>query len=129
MGQPDCLHRQSPAAEYIGGSESTQGSETSQYLQEEKSTEIPLVAASERGKAQTGSVRGSGVAGPQHGIVDGSGKCLESTSEEGERPVHETESDSRGIPSTAGHVESRGNLGGPSSKAKYSLATDSEPVP
>jgi len=30
----------------------TQGSETSQYLKEEKSTEIPLVAASERGTAR-----------------------------------------------------------------------------
>ena len=29
----------------------TEGSETSQYLQEYKSTEIPLVVASERGKA------------------------------------------------------------------------------
>jgi hypothetical protein len=32
-------------------------------------------------------------------------------------------------PSTAGHEEPCGNLGGPSPKAKYSLATDSEPVP
>ncbi len=31
----------------------TQGSETSQYLEEEKSKEIPSVAASERGGAQT----------------------------------------------------------------------------
>jgi len=31
--------------------------------------------------------------------------------------------------STAGHGKSRGNPGGPSPKAKYSLATDSEPVP
>ena len=31
----------------------TQGSETSQYLKEEKSTEILLVAASERGRGQT----------------------------------------------------------------------------
>ena len=38
-------------AEFIGGVERTQGSETSQYLQEKKSTEIPLVAASERGTA------------------------------------------------------------------------------
>ena len=30
----------------------TQGSETSQYLEEKKSNEIPLVAASERGRAQ-----------------------------------------------------------------------------
>ena len=33
------------------------------------------------------------------------------------------------FPSTARHVKPRGNLGGPSSKAKYYLATDSEPVP
>ncbi len=31
----------------------TKGSETSQYLQEQKSIEIPLVVASERGTAQT----------------------------------------------------------------------------
>ncbi|KAF0145056.1 MAG: hypothetical protein FD156_1167 [Nitrospirae bacterium] len=31
----------------------TRGSETSQYPEEEKSIEIPSVAASERGKAQT----------------------------------------------------------------------------
>ena len=31
--------------------------------------------------------------------------------------------------STVGHVEPRGKLGGPSSKAKYYLATDSELVP
>ena len=31
----------------------TQGTETSQYLQERKSTETPSVAASERGPAQT----------------------------------------------------------------------------
>ena len=33
------------------------------------------------------------------------------------------------FPSTAGHVKPRGKLGGPPSKAKYFLATDSEPVP
>ena len=44
--------RQRPA-EYIGGCEPTQGSEPSQYLEEEKTTVIPLVAASERGAAQT----------------------------------------------------------------------------
>ncbi len=31
----------------------TRGSETSQYPEEEKSNEIPSVAASERGRAQT----------------------------------------------------------------------------
>ena len=42
-------------AEFIGGYELTQGSEPSQYLEEEKATAIPLVAASERGTAQTQS--------------------------------------------------------------------------
>ena len=40
-------------AEYIGRYEQTQGSEPSQYLEEEKSNEIPRVAASEIGTAQT----------------------------------------------------------------------------
>ena len=34
-----------------------------------------------------------------------------------------------GILITTGHVQSCRNLGGPSSKAKYSLTTDSEQVP
>ena len=38
-------------AEYIGGHELTQGSEPSQYLEENKSNEIPIVAASEIGTA------------------------------------------------------------------------------
>ena len=40
-----------PRAEYIGALEPTQGTETSQYLEEKKTTVIPLVAASERGPA------------------------------------------------------------------------------
>ena len=36
--------------------ELTQGTETSKYLQEEKTTVIPQVVASERGGAQTGGV-------------------------------------------------------------------------
>lgn len=50
-------------AEFCAGG--TQGSETSQYLQEEKSIEIPQVAASERGRAQTARIRPYGVAGPE----------------------------------------------------------------
>ena len=45
MGKPDWGHAQSPARE------PTEGTETSKYLEEEKSTEIPQVAASERGTA------------------------------------------------------------------------------
>ena len=40
-------------AEFIGGCEQTQGSEPSQYLEEEKETSIPKVVASEIGTAQT----------------------------------------------------------------------------
>ena len=38
--------------EYIGHEKRTWGTETSKYPKEKKSTEIPLVAASERGAAQ-----------------------------------------------------------------------------
>ncbi len=63
MGQPGTLNRVSSRAEYIGAQRRTQGSETSQYLQEKKSSEIPSVAASERGGAQTGLSDRSGVVG------------------------------------------------------------------
>lgn len=43
--------------------------------------------------------------------------------------VIETSSPPRRILSTTGHVKPRGKQGGPPPKAKYSLATDSEPVP
>ena len=43
----------SSIAECIGYVKSTQRTETSQYLQERKSNETPLVAASENGIAQT----------------------------------------------------------------------------
>ena len=53
-----------PDAEHIGGGEATRGTETSKYPEEEKSTEIPPVAASERGRGQTGgSLRPAGVVG------------------------------------------------------------------
>ena len=55
---------------------------------------------------------------------------LERSTTEGDSPVDENKwSSSIRLPSTAGHVKSCGNPGGPPSKAKYSLVTDSEPVP
>ena len=54
---------------------------------------------------------------------------LESPAIDGDSPVDEDAKSSRGIPSTTRHEKPRGNLGGPSSKAKYYLTTDSEPVP
>ena len=53
MGQPTWSNVHVTVTESIGNSGDTQGSETSQYLKEKKSTEIPQVVASERGKAQT----------------------------------------------------------------------------
>ena len=49
MGKPG--PQGSLPAEFIGRRERTQGTETSQYLKEEKSTEIPKVVASELGRA------------------------------------------------------------------------------
>ena len=55
---------------------------------------------------------------------------LESPATEGDSPVGEIMKRFWFLfPSSAGHVEPCVNLGGPSPKAKYSLATDSEPVP
>ena len=56
-------------------------------------------------------------------------RSLESPAIVGDSPVSETLIHPRGIPSTAGHVESRGKLGGPSPKAKYYSLTDSAQVP
>ena len=61
MGQPRQGHAWRSLAEYIGRMRRTEGSEPSQYLEEKKSKEIPSVAASERGTAQT--VAASAVAG------------------------------------------------------------------
>jgi hypothetical protein len=65
----------------------TQGTETSQYLEEKKSTETPSVAASERGSAQTGrdTARGRGA-----GVVEWAGPSrspLENGTTAGDSPV------------------------------------------
>ena len=52
-------------------------------------------------------------------------KVLESSDIEGDIPVTETDNGLSGIPSSTGHVEPGVKQGGPSSKPKYSLATDS----
>ena len=99
--------------------------------------------ANERGSAQTleedwswslslqGVERHSSLIQVRHRVrnLDSSRKSLERATQEGDSPVGESVEALVMSLSTAGHVESRGNLGGPSSKAKYSLATDSEPVP
>jgi hypothetical protein len=54
MGQPTWAIPTYPPLKSIGGWRGTGGTETSQYLEEQTSTEIPSVVASERGPAQTG---------------------------------------------------------------------------
>lgn len=54
---------------------------------------------------------------------------LERPAIEGNGPVAENMRKPRRILSTAGHGKPRRNPAGPSAKAKYSLATDSEAVP
>ena len=48
----------------------TLGTETSQYREEKKSTEIPQVAVSERGRGQTAGACSGGVVGPRYGMYD-----------------------------------------------------------
>ena len=54
---------------------------------------------------------------------------MEGPAIDGDSPVSESWSSREEHPSTTGHVKSGGNLGGPSSKAKYYSSTDSELVP
>jgi hypothetical protein len=51
MGQPGWSDVQSRPPESIGRCEVSGGTETSQYLEEKKSTEIPQVVVSERGRS------------------------------------------------------------------------------
>ena len=48
-GNPAGVMPRHPPLNAIGGEEATRGTETSKYPEEEKSTEIPVVAASETG--------------------------------------------------------------------------------
>src|SRR5687767_9055984 len=65
----------------------TRGTETSKYPEEEKATAIPLVAASERGSAQTGGACTTGVVGPRHGSTTLSQSGLERPARDGDSPV------------------------------------------
>ena len=91
---------------------------------------IPLVVASERGRAQTMHVArhvwGSKAA---RSHVRGEQNGLESPAAAGASPLRELLYVCSVILSSAGHEESCMNPAGPSAKAKYSQETDSEPVP
>ena len=108
----------------------TWGTETSQYPEEEKSTEMPQVAASERGPSPNRAPSGRGVVGPTDGHSDGRRSPLGRGARDGESPV----ADTHGlwlveILSNARHERPGVKLGGPPSKAKDSRVTDSERVP
>jgi hypothetical protein len=72
--------------------ELTQGTETSQYLEEEKENSIPSVAASERGTAQTRGVTLWGCR-TTFRILSSKQKGLERPATEGESPVCEWSED------------------------------------
>ena len=76
-----------PEAEYIGPWRRTRGTETSQYPQEKKSTEILLVAASERGRGQTSRRETAGVVGLPISTSGPESNRLGRRAREGESPV------------------------------------------
>ena len=144
MGEPSRGNARLLWPEHIGPAEATRGTETSKYPEEEKSTEIPLVVASERAPAQTHacvSFRALlhevlwGRLFFQPVLTDavtkrrGSGTAWKGRPERVKAPYAKPRRLRRRFPSNAGHVKSGMNPGGPPSKAKYSLMTDSEPVP
>ena len=103
----------------------TRRTETSKYPEEKKSTEISRVAASEKDTAQTGALRGTGVAGP-HKPHHPQPNRMERRGADSETLVGEREGEGAGIRSTTGHEEPCGKQGGPPSKAKHCWTTDSE---
>ena len=114
-------------AECIGPHERTQGTDTSQYLEERKSTETPSVAASESGIAQTG-LR-AGVAGAERSYKGRTSRSVwKGTAAEGDSPVGDGSSPPlpSAFQSSTELVELCVKLGGPPSKAKYYSATNSE---
>src|SRR3989475_13297205 len=83
MGQPGRPQGRSSLAR----EKRTRGTETSQYPEEEKATAIPLVAASERGPAQTRGACTPGGVGARHGSTTPSPSGLERPAQDGDRPV------------------------------------------
>ena len=143
MGKPSAVSTALPPAEYIGGLGASRGTETSQYPEERKSTETPRVVASERGSAQTEQVQAStrclsGVVGlvpgscsirrqlPSQVLVEASGTSHHRG--QSSRRRKRTDLPIKFLSRTA-PVKRGLNLGGPPSKAKYSLVTDSGLVP
>ena len=110
--------------------ELTRGTETSQYLEEEKESIDFLSSGDRKGKSLNRCCYGSaGVVGAFKGIAIRNRKALENAAAEGESPVRAMNRNQECHLSRAGHVKSCPNPRGPSRKAKYFRKTDSEPVP
>ena len=105
----------------------TRGTETSKYPEEEKSTEISQVVASESERGQTKSSNTLGVR-TRISILKDSRNVLESTYQRKWKSCRRNLRGVSSIQSTNRHVESVGNTGGPPSKPKYYLMTDSGAV-
>src|SRR3954463_12047815 len=109
MGKPSAVNTALLPAEYIGGAETSRGTETSQYPEERKSTETPRVVASERGSSPNRAsvsahallVRGCRASARGVCLSGGVTKPVDSRSAwnprttEGNRPVDEIEPASR----------------------------------
>ena len=123
MGQPGWLK----ASHCIAGQ--TGGTETSQYPQEEKEIIDSLSSGDRTGKSLNRRCYGNaGVVGPFISYLIMKWNVLESSTVDGDSPVHASGQLQERHLSRAGHVKSCLNLRGPSRKAKYSQKTDSEPV-
>jgi hypothetical protein len=68
MGKPTSRNGLVLLVEHIDQVEGTRGTETSKYPEEEKESSIPLVVASEKGRAQTKYACISGVADHPRGV-------------------------------------------------------------
>ena len=98
----------------------TQGTETSKYLEEKKTSSDPPSSGERRGDSPNRRRFGAtGVVGPQCGLSMCSGTHLESWTIAGDSPVHEMHAVPSGILSKAGHVRSCLNPPEPSGKTKY----------
>jgi hypothetical protein len=132
-----------PHGEFIAMWQPTRGTETSKYPEEKKANSDSPSSGERTGISLNRSSvsvlalldRGRGISWrAQHSSqrvtkVRLNGTVLEWPAIDGDSPVCEKSSSREKHPSTAGHVLSGGNLGGPSSKAKHYSSTDSELVP
>ena len=131
MGKPSWRNGQLPHSESIGVKERTRGSETSQYPEEKKTTSDSGSSGERTWKNKPKPVsrkrhRGCGsTVGPE--VV--SGTAWKGGPERVIVSYAKTTFGRVGYPSKTGHEQSCLNLPGPSGKAKYYSATDSEQVP